>query len=81
MLYRVGDVHCLAIYSRLFQRLIHDFSGGSNERFARDVFVIAWLFANEHDRRAPWPFAKHNLRGPLVKVTRPAFPRSFAHFY
>ena len=81
MLNRVGDVHCLPIYSRLFQRLIHDFSGGSNERFARDVFVIAGLFANEHDRRALWPFAKHSLRGPLVKMARRAAPRRFAHFY
>jgi len=81
VLYRVGDVHFLAIDSRFFERLIHDFSGGPNERFARDVFVIARLFANEHDRRALWAFAKDSLRCSFVKMTRRAFARRGEHFY
>ena len=78
MLYRVRDVNFLAIDSRFFQRLIHDFSSRSDKRFTLLIFVIARLFANEHDRRVFRTFPKHGLCGPLVEMTRRAFARRVA---
>ena len=66
MLDRVRDVNLFAINSRFFERAIHDFSRGADERFAGDVFVIAWLFADEHDRRFFRAFAKNGLGCVLI---------------
>src|SRR5881397_1026353 len=59
--HRVGDVNFLAINSRFFEGLIHDFSSGSNEGITLLVFVIARLLADQHDRRVFRAFAKHGL--------------------
>src|SRR6266550_484211 len=56
MFHRVGDVNFFTVDSRFFQPAIHDFSGRTNERFTGKVFVIAWMLANQHDRRLFWPF-------------------------
>src|SRR5439155_15441561 len=80
MLHRVRDVNLAAIDSSFFERAVHDRSRGSNKRSAGNILVIARLFADEHDRCAPWSFAKNSLRRALVNRTRCAFTRSFADF-
>jgi hypothetical protein len=77
--HRVRNVNFLAINSRFFEGLIHDFSSGSNEGFTLLIFVIARLFADQHDRRVSRAFAKHGLCSPLVEMTRFAFARGVAH--
>src|SRR5205823_14339726 len=79
MFHRVRDVNFLAINSRFLERSVHDFSRGPNERFTLLIFVIARLFADQHDRRVLRAFAENSLCGPLVKMTRRAFGRSVAH--
>jgi len=76
--HRVRDVNFLAINSRFFEGLIHDFSSGSNEGFTLLIFVIARLLADQHDRCVFRAFAKHGLCSPLVKMTRFAFARRVA---
>ena len=51
MFYRVRDVNLGPIDFSVFERAIHDFPSGTNKWLARHVFVIAWLFANQHHRR------------------------------
>ena len=79
MFHRVRDVNFLAINSRFFQRLVHDFASWSNKRFTLLIFVVARLFADQHDRRVFRAFTKHGLGSPLVEVTRRAFARRVAH--
>ncbi len=79
MLHRVRNVNFLAINSRFFERLIHDFSSGSNEGFTLLIFVIARLFADQHDRRVFRTFTEDGLCGPLVEMTCCAFARRVAH--
>jgi len=61
MLHCVGDINLLSVDARLFQGAVHDFSGATDERSARDIFVIAWLFANEHHPRGLWAFPENGL--------------------
>src|SRR5580698_8694965 len=61
MLDRVGDVDQPPVDARLFQRVIQQLSRGPDERAADDVFLIAWLFTDEHHQRAAWTFAEHGL--------------------
>ena len=79
MLYRVGDVNFIAIDSRFFQRLIHDFSSRPDKRFTLLIFVIARLFANQHHRCALRPFAKNSLSRSFVQMTCSAVSGRFAH--
>ena len=79
MFHRVGDVNLRAIDSSFLERAIHDFPSRTNEWFARHIFVIARLFANQHHRCALRPFAKDSLGRSLVQMTRSAIGRCFAH--
>jgi hypothetical protein len=79
MLHRVGDVNFFTIDPRFFQRAIHNFSGRTDERFPGNVLVIAGLFADEHDRRFLWTFAKNRLSSTLVQMTSGATLRRLAH--
>ena len=66
MFNRVCNVNLRPIDSGVLERAIHDFPSRTNERFARDVFVVAWLFANQHHRRMLWTLAKHGLGGAFM---------------
>ena len=66
MFYRVRDVNLPPIDSSVLERAIHDFPRRTNERFARDVFIIARLFANQHHRRMLRTFAKHGLGSAFI---------------
>ena len=79
MFHCIRDVNFLAINSRFFQRLVHDFPSGPDERFTLLIFVIARLFPDQHDRRVFRTFAKHGLCGPLIEMTRRAVARRAAH--
>src|SRR5439155_8294983 len=69
MFHCVRDVNLGSINSSFFERLIHDFSGRSNKGLTGDIFIIPWLFADEHDRCAFRALAKNGLRRALEKVT------------
>ena len=52
MFHRVAHVNLRSIDSSVRERAIHDFPSRTNEWFARHIFVIARLFANQHHRCA-----------------------------
>jgi hypothetical protein len=73
MLHRIGDEHLLAINASLGQSAIQDTTGGSDERQAGQIFLVARLFADQHHRSPPRPLPRHRLRGVPVKRAPPAF--------
>jgi len=77
--HRVRDVNLRPINSSFLERAIHNFPSRTNERFARDIFVIARLFANQHHRCVLRPFAKNSLGRSLVQMTCSAVSCCFAH--
>src|SRR5205085_5829971 len=48
MLHRVGDVNLRPIDPRFLERAIENFSRRTDEWFAGEVFLVAWLFAQQH---------------------------------
>src|SRR5262249_818348 len=48
-----------------------------DERPAGKVLLVAWLLADQHQRRIRWPFAKHGLGRILVQWTARAAHRLF----
>jgi hypothetical protein len=63
MLDCVRDVDVGALQPRFVERFIEQCAGRSDKRPALQVFRIAWLFADQHDRRATRPFAADGLCG------------------
>jgi hypothetical protein len=63
----VGDEYILARDAGAFQRLIQEAAGGTNEGAASQVFLIAWLLADQHQTRRSAALARHNLSGELVE--------------
>jgi hypothetical protein len=53
-------------------RTIKQPTGRADERFAGDVFLVARLFAHQHQGRAPRARARHRLGGILVERAAPA---------
>jgi hypothetical protein len=47
---------------------VENFPRGTDERFAGQVFLIAWLFSDEQERRMGASFTKDCLSGMLVQV-------------
>jgi len=78
MFHRVRDINLRSVDSSFFERSIHDLSSGSNEGFTGDIFIIPWLFADQHHRCCFRPLAKNCLRRALVKVARLAIFRRLA---
>jgi hypothetical protein len=79
MFHRVTHVNLRSIDSSVREPAIHDFPGRTNEWFARDIFVIARLFANQHHRCALWSFPKNSLGRSLVQITCSAVSGCFTH--
>jgi hypothetical protein len=75
----VRDVNLRPIDSSIRERAIHNFPSRTYEWFARDIFVIARLFANQHDRCALRTFAKDSLGRSLVQMTCSAMSCCLAH--
>ena len=79
MFNRVCNVNLRPIDSGVLERAIHDFPSRTNEWFARDIFVVAWLFANQHHRRMLWTLAKHGLGRALMQMACGALACRFAN--
>ena len=77
--HRVRDINLRPIDASFLERAVHDFPSRANERFARYIFVIARLLANQHHRRAFRPFAKDSLGSAFVQMTRSAMSGRLAH--
>src|SRR6476620_2818934 len=75
MLNGIGDVNARAIDSSLFERGIEHFARGPDERATRQIFLVARLLTNEHDRCVERTLAEHRLRGVLVALAARAFAR------
>ena len=61
MLHRVGDVNLAAIDAGFLQRAVEHLPGGSDERFAGEVFLVAGLLTDKHDAGPLRAFAEHGL--------------------
>ena len=72
---RVGDVDARAVDPGLLQRRVEQLAGRADERPSGEVFLVARLLADEHDRRVERPFAEHGLGRMLVEVAAGAFAR------
>src|SRR5260370_38398320 len=79
VLHSVRDVNLRPIDSSVRERAIHNFASRTYEWFARDIFVIARLLANQHHRYALGTFAKNRLGRSLVQMTSSARSSVFAH--
>jgi len=58
---RAGDVNLLAVDAGLGQSAVEHLSRWSYERFSGEVFLVAGLFADQHDSRVRRAFAKYGL--------------------
>ena len=67
MLDGVRHVDLRAIDSRRFERAIEELAGWTHERPALQIFLIARLLANQHQRRARRAFTEYALRRMFVK--------------
>ena len=65
----IRDVSLGTIDAGLLERSIKKSAGGTNERFAREIFFVARLFADKHHYRAAAAFAEDSLGAELPKVT------------
>ena len=54
----VGEVKFFAVEAGFLEGLVEEFSGGADEGTAGDVFLIAGLFADDHDARIGGPSPK-----------------------
>src|SRR6185437_3410565 len=65
MLDSVGNVHLLTRDIDLCERTGQKLSGGTDERMAGAIFLIAGLLANKDDRCIRRSFTENGLRGVL----------------
>src|SRR3982074_3342957 len=72
MLHSIGDEDFAAIEARVRDRPIEEATGGTDERPTAQIFVIARLPANEHDRRRGPSLAPHAPGRMTVEGTTPA---------
>ncbi len=76
----VRHIDLRAVDARFGKSLVEQRSGRADERAAFDVFRVAGLLADEHHRRALFPFAEDGLRSGLPEMTGPAAGRGFLKF-
>ena len=79
MLHRVGDENLRAGDLRFRQGPVEDLPGGPDERLAGKVFLVAGLFAHQHQVRMAAPFAGDRLSCILVKRTARACILGLGH--
>ena len=75
----VRDVNLRSIDSGVFERAIHNFPSRTYEWFARDIFVIARLFANQYHRCELRTFTKDSLGRSFVQMAGSAVSCCLAH--
>jgi hypothetical protein len=61
-----------ARHAGLGQRLVQHLAGGTHERLAGQVFLIARLFPDQHHPRLGRPLARHALGGVAPKIAAAA---------
>jgi hypothetical protein len=71
----IGDVSLRTIETSFVERAIKQAAGGTNKRFAREIFFIAWLFADKQNCGTFASFAEDSLRSPFPKVASFAIGR------
>src|SRR6185295_13522340 len=64
----IRDVDGLPIDAGFFERTVEKLPCRTDERMTPEVFVIARLFADQHERRALRAFAEDRLRGVAPEV-------------
>ena len=65
----VGDVSRLAIDAGVAEGAVEQLAGGTDERAAGKILLIAGLLADEHQRRIERPLAEHGLCRRAVERT------------
>lgn len=75
VLHDVGDVDLRAVYSCFVEGLTEHLSSGSDERLAREIFVVARLLPHEHDLRGGPALSEHRLRSSAPQVAGAALAR------
>ena len=71
MLDRVGHIGAAAVDAGLLDAAVEHLAGRADKRVAGEVFAVAWLLADEHDRSPPRPLAEYGLRGiGIERVSR-----------
>ena len=65
---RVGDVNLFAVDACFRKRFIQEVAGGADKRFAFQIFLIAWLFADKNNSRSREALAEHGLRGMFSEI-------------
>ncbi len=68
VLHRIGHKDFGASNPGFRERLVKHASGGTNERLARDVFLVAGLLADQHQMRLPPPLPRHRLSSRRDRV-------------
>ena len=76
----IGDVNFRAIEAGGGEGLVQEFAGRADERFAREVFLMARLLTDEDDSRTAGAFAKDRLGGVLPQRAGAAVARGNLEF-
>jgi len=75
---RVGDIGLVAVDAGFVQGTVEDFAGRADERPPGEIFLVAGLLADQHDRRVRRTFAEHGLGGVAPQRAGPAVHRFLA---
>src|SRR5262249_1165999 len=71
MLDRIGDEDRFSRDACVLERAVQHTAGWPDEWFPREVLSVAGLLAHQHELRALFPFARHDLGGIAVKRAAP----------
>src|SRR5690606_31279044 len=81
VLYRVGQIHALALDSCAPHGVFENFTGRTDERATLHVFHVARLLADEHQLRRRRTLAKNRLRGVAMQLAPLALRRGVAESF
>jgi hypothetical protein len=70
MFHDIRDIDLSAVNTSLGERFIQKFSRRSDKWLSQAIFLVARLFAHEHDRGFRIPLSEDRLRRGLPKITR-----------
>lgn len=77
VLHGIRHIDFAAIDSRVFESAVEDLASGADEGFPREIFLVARLFAQQHERRAFRSSAEDGLSGVAEKMAGGAGLRRF----
>jgi hypothetical protein len=78
MLDHIGDIRVHRVDSGRLKALIENATGGTDERLALKVFVVAGLLADQEDAGGTPALSKYGLRGILKESAALTGPSRFA---